>query len=211
MESSGWDSQAPAVAEDDFQFLDMSNISGMGDALNFDFQDFGATTRESMDTPMTGTDASARMVMPTTMAPMASGVAHPSLAAHIMPTQQRPAGDAISDLDAQINFLQHQKLQEQQRQLEERQRLFQEQQAAYFAQQQQQQQNQQIRQHQQRHHVVPPTPQSLEMHPSNHFYPQHEPGSASGMFESYTYNHKDQDVSVITVLRLAKSSQLTSS
>lgn len=89
--------------------------------------------------------------------------------------------DAISDLDAQIQFLQHQKLQQQQRQLEEQQRRFAEQQAAFFAQQQS---------------MVPPTPQSLEMQAANQYYTQGDqtPHHSQGMFDRYQHLKEQQDV-----------------
>jgi hypothetical protein len=208
MDTSGWttqDQSLPAGGDDDFhQFLDMGGMGGMGESLQFDFQDFGAANggsmmqqshREQMDTHMGGTDNS--MVMPGQNQPvgpgpqsqhqqqhqqhlaMSSAASHPSTPAHQIIQMPQPQ-DPISDIDAQIQFLQQQRLQHQQRQLQEQQAQVQ-QQAAFYA-----------RQNQNR---VPPTPQSLEMPPnSGQFYSQDQ--RQQNVFDSrYQRMKEQQDVS----------------
>ncbi len=195
---SGQDTNLPTAGDDDFQqFLEIGGMHNLGDGLHFDFHDFNADSnasmmhhdhRDTIDTPMQGTDH-APMVsrgdlgMQDAIAAMTSAPSHPTIPTQIMP-QQRSANDAISDIDAQIQHLQFQRLQQEQRRLEERQRLFQEQQAAYFAQQQ-------------RRNMVPPTPQSLEIHASNQFYAQPDQGSGSGIFDGYHRLKEQQDVSLL--------------
>lgn len=82
--------------------------------------------------------------------PAMSAVSHPSITAHILATS---APDSISNIDAQIHYLQQQKFHQQQRQLHE-------QHATFYG---------------PHGHSVPPTPQSLEMPPgSGQFYSQAE-------------------------------------
>ncbi|KEZ44260.1 Phosphorus acquisition-controlling protein [Scedosporium apiospermum] len=158
MDSSGWNPQDQAMAsttEDDFQqFLEMQGMSNMGDGLNFDFQSFqdsnntamlSQAPREQMDTSMGGTEPS--LVIPTTaglsqgqITAMTTGASHGSIQAHIAHMPPTPT-DAISEIDAQIQYLQQQRLQQQQRQAREHQSTF----------------------YNGRNHVVPPTPQSLEI------------------------------------------------
>ncbi|OAA73253.1 phosphorus acquisition-controlling protein [Cordyceps fumosorosea ARSEF 2679] len=83
--------------------------------------------------------------------PAMSAVSHPSIPAHMLATS---APDSISNIDAQIHYLQQQKFQQQQRQLQD-------QHATFYG--------------PHGHHSVPPTPQSLEMPPgSGQFYSQAE-------------------------------------
>lgn len=172
-------------AEDDFQqFLDMNSMGSLGDGLQFDFDFQGQNGghmmqvphREALDTPMTGTDASVLMstTMHNQMPTMSSAPAHPPISSAMMPSHHR--GDAISDIDAQIQFLQQRKLQQQQRQMEE-------QQAAFFTQQQSR--------------MVPPTPQSLEIQAGNHqFYtqPEQTPQQHQEMFDRFQRMKEQQDV-----------------
>ncbi|KAK8087975.1 hypothetical protein PG997_002936 [Apiospora hydei] len=148
----------------------------MGDGLQFDFQNFNPATNppmihphqghhDHMDTAMSGTEAagiiaSSSMPMPTQMIPTTSESIVPNVPSQMLGSQHPNSGDALSDLDAQIQFLQHQRMQEQHRQLQEQNIQFEEQQINFFAQQQR--------------NMIPPTPQSLEMHPSNHFYTQQQ-------------------------------------
>lgn len=171
--------------EDDFQqFLDMNSMAGLGDGLHFDF-DFQSQNaghmmqvphREALDTAMSGTDGSVLMAttMHNQMPTMAPSPAHPPIPSTMMPTQHQ--GDAISALDAQIQFLQQQKLQEQHRQIQE-------QQAAFFTQQQSR--------------MVPPTPQSLEIQAGNHQYYTHAdqtPQQHQEMYERFQRMKEQQDV-----------------
>lgn len=113
---------------------------------------------------------------------MTSAPGHPAVLSQILPHQQTP-DDAISEIDAQIHFLRHQRLQQQQRQLEEQQRRLQEQQAALYAQQQQQQRN-----------IVPPTPQSLEMQAASQFFASQDQAHSSRMFDGYQQIKEQQDM-----------------
>lgn len=165
-------------AEDDFQqFFNVNSMEGLSDGLQFDFGDFQhpngggmmqVAHRETLDTPMSGTDGS--VLMSTAMhnpmhLPMTTAPSNPTLPASMMSTAA--SVNAISDIDAQIQFLQQQKLQQQQRQLEE-------QQAAFFAQQQSR--------------MVPPTPQSLEIQAGNHQFYTAQPDRAAQQ------HHQQQDM-----------------
>jgi hypothetical protein len=196
---SGQESSMHQGSQDDFQqFLDMGEMPSLGDGMQFDFQGFSASNGGSMihnhaahdglDTQMSGTEtpnATTRnnIGLSHQMPPLTSGPARPAIPSQLMSSHHGNASDAISDLDAQIQFLQHQKLQQQQRQLEEQQRRFAEQQAAFFAQQQ---------------NMVPPTPQSLEMQAANQFYSQGDqtPHRSQGMFDRYQRLKEHQDVRV---------------
>lgn len=199
MNSQGWNSPGHGLhpaPEDDFQqFLDMNSIGNLGDGLQFDFQDYQNTNghqpimggapppRETIDTPMTGTDGQVLLsqmdpAMHAQM-PMSTATSHPSITSTMLPPSHSP-GDAISEIDAQIQYLQQQKLQQQQRQLEE-------QQAAYYVRQ---------------NRMVPPTPQSLEIQAGNNqFYvpPDHTPHQHGAMYESYQ-RLKDQHDMAFTPL-----------
>ncbi|ORY65809.1 uncharacterized protein BCR38DRAFT_483489 [Pseudomassariella vexata] len=190
---NGQDDTLPSAAEDDFQqFLDMGGMSNLGDGLQFDFPDFNAANggptlhpsaghRDDLDTPMSGTNAPTivsgnHLGIQNQMTPISSGTVVPALHTH---------ADAILEIDAQIQFLQHQRLQQQHRQLEEQQRRFEEQQAAFFAQQQR--------------NMVPPTPQSLKLQAASHYYtpgdqtPQHS--HSTGMFDRFHRLKEQQDMS----------------
>ncbi|KAM7209279.1 hypothetical protein V8F20_000329 [Naviculisporaceae sp. PSN 640] len=170
MDSSAWtvtDHAMHPATEDEFQqFLDMNNMGNMGDGINYEFHEFHHSSgNQQMDTPMSGTDApillsrvdpalqqqmpsitttSAYQTIPTTMMPPTTIIPPPT-----------PTEAIVDSIDAQIQFLQRQKLEHQQRQLDE-------QRAALFAYQQS--------------HMVPPTPQSLEIQAANsHFYPRPSP------------------------------------
>lgn len=188
MDSAVWNDQDHGMhhgAEDDFQqFLDMNSMGTLGGGLQFDF-DFPNQSgghmmqvphREALDTPMSGTDASVLMstTMHNQMPTMASAPAHPPMSSAMMPPHHH--GDAISDIDAQIQFLQQQKLQQQQRQIEE-------QQAAFFTQQQRR--------------MVPPTPQSLEIQAGSHQYytqPDQTPQQHQDMYDRFQRMKAQQDV-----------------
>ena len=165
MEQAGWSDQAhgaqPSVDDDFHQFLNMNNMDNLPEGLHFDFGDFQsqiggqmmqAPHRDTLDTPMSGTDASLLLstAMHNQVHPITTAPSNPAIPSNMAapPTPR----DAISDIDAQIQYLQQQKLQQQQRHMEE-------QHVAFFAQQQA--------------HMAPPTPQSLEIQPgSQQFYTQ---------------------------------------
>ncbi|KAK3996340.1 helix-loop-helix DNA-binding domain-containing protein [Cladorrhinum sp. PSN332] len=163
MDSSGWtvtDHGVHNTTDDDFQhFLDISTMGNIPDGINYDFHGFtSSASTHQMDTPMTGTGADVPMLLSPAMPALQQQVpaitttaAYQSIPATMMPPPT-PSEAIVNSLDAQIHFLQQQKLQAQQHQLEE--------QAAFFARQQTR--------------IIPPTPQSLELPPgSNPFYAQH--------------------------------------
>ncbi|KAM0246608.1 hypothetical protein ACHAQJ_010148 [Trichoderma viride] len=183
MSSATWNTQDQAMAaasEDDFQqFLDISGMANMGDGMQFDFQGFQddgshsimAQPRQTADAIMSDTDPSSMIARSDgllqnhtpAMAPMPS---------HMMATTA--SREAISNIDAQIQYLQQQKFQQQQRQLQE-------QQATFFT---------------NHGHSVPPTPQSLEMTPgSGHFYSQAEQMPSRGAYDrGYHQRMAEQDM-----------------
>lgn len=187
MSSATWNTQDQAMAaasEDDFQqFLDisgMANMANMGDGMQFDFQGFQDDGPHSiMAQPRQTTDAIMSDTDPSSMIARSDGLlqnhtpAMAPLPSHMMPASA--SHEAISNIDAQIQYLQQQKFQQQQRQLQE-------QQATFFAHQ---------------GHSVPPTPQSLEMTPgSGQFYSQAEQMSSRGAYDrGYHQRLAEQDVS----------------
>jgi len=194
MDTSGWsvsDHPMHPPSDDDFQqFLDMNGMGNMTDSLNYDFQEFQAatgsahmlqTSRAQLDTPMSCTDT-AMLLSPSDttlqhqMPAMTTAAPYQTVPTTMMPPPT-PSEAIVNSIDAQIQFLQQQKMQHQQRQIEE-------QQAAFFARQQTQ--------------MVPPTPQSLEIPPTaNQFFSQS--GSADRQQQPIDYRYQQakdqQDVS----------------
>ncbi|KAF7546360.1 hypothetical protein G7Z17_g8496 [Cylindrodendrum hubeiense] len=182
MGSTAWDTQGQAMAattEDDFgQFLDMSGMANLGDGMQFDFQNFqdgsaqaimNHQPREATDTIMGDSDNHNIMATNNSLPITTSASQSSTIPAHMM----TPNPDPISNIDAQIQYLQQQKFQQQQRQLQE-------QQAAFFS---------------NHNHSVPPTPQSLDMPNSGHFYSQAEQVSQPGVYDSgYHQRMKEQDM-----------------
>ncbi|KAK7739972.1 hypothetical protein SLS53_005566 [Cytospora paraplurivora] len=197
MESAGWNNQAhgeqPSVDDDFHQFLNMNSMENLSGGLQFDFGDFQEQSggplmqvphREALDAPMSGTDGSLLLstaAIHSQMHPMTTAPSNSAMTSNNMPPHS--PGDAISDIDAQIQFLLQQKIQQQQRHLEE-------QHAAFLAQQQA--------------HMVPPTPQSLEMQPGNYqFYSQQldrTPHLQQDMYERYQRMKEQQQQDVVTPL-----------
>lgn len=194
---NGQDQNMSPTGDDDFQqFFDigMSN----SDSMQFDFQSFNPQNgpsmmphdhRDPVDTPMSDADVSSivahsSMAAQNQMSAMTSAPNHPAALSQILPHQRQTPNDAISEIDAQIHFLQHQRLQQQQRQLEEQQRRLQEQQAALYAQRQQQQQR----------NIVPPTPQSLELQAASQFFAPQDQAHSSRIFDSYQPVKEQQDM-----------------
>lgn len=191
-----------SATDDDFnQFLDMSSIGNLGDGMQFDFHGFqdGSSqqmmnqhpsqhqhqhqhqqhqSRQQVDAIMGDAVTPASHMIPrsdgllqnhtpsmTTSAGMAS-----QLLATSAPS------DTISNIDAQIQYLQQQKFHQQQRQLQE-------QRSTFFGTQT---------------HSVPPTPQSLEMTPgSGQFYSQAEQMPQRSAFDRGYHQRmaEQQDVS----------------
>lgn len=184
MEPTGWNPQDhPALQqahEDEFQqFLNMGSIGNLGDGLQFEFPDFqnaggagllGQGARDQMDTPMGGTEPTTIMArtnpsMSGQMPPMTTTISHGTIPTQMVPSSLQGKNDSdIDQIDAQIQYLQQQKLQHQQRQLQE--------QTAFFASQ---------------NHTIPPTPQSLEMQPTSTFFSpdmsHHQPAVFDNRFQ----------------------------
>ncbi|KAI1376316.1 helix-loop-helix DNA-binding domain-containing protein [Hypoxylon crocopeplum] len=190
---NGQDQTLSSTGEDDFQqFLEMGGMSSLGDGLQFDFQDFNSVNGASMmhsshgdpiDTPMTDSNvptiiARNDMGSQNQISPMTSGPSHPGIPTQMM-SQHHPFSNALSELDAQIQFLQQQRAQ-QHRQLVEQERQFHEQRAAFFTQQQR--------------NIVPPTPQSLEIQAANQFFAQQDQAHSSGLFDGYQHLKEQQDM-----------------
>ncbi|KAI1433627.1 hypothetical protein GGR50DRAFT_475993 [Xylaria sp. CBS 124048] len=196
---AAWHAQDHSMSspgDDEFhQFFDIS-MSNMANSMQFDFQDFNPPNgqsimqhahRDPIDTPMSDANVSPIVAhnnvegTQNQVPPMPSALNHPSVPPQILPSQASP-NDAISEIDAQIRFLQHQRLQQQQLQLEEQQRRLQEQQAAFYAQQQRSRNR------------VPPTPRSLEIQAAGQYYASQDQGHSSGMFEQYQQVKEHQDM-----------------
>lgn len=182
--SAVWNGQDPTMSsQDDFQqFLDMG-INNLGDALQFDFHDFNP--QQGQDAQMIHHDGGVRMdigmdnnrggmgqdtTMQEHIPATTTTTSHPIQGAPI--SHAHGSTESLSELDAQIQYLQHQRHQQQQWQMQEQQRNV-------YAQ----------------NRMIPPTPNSVEMHgAAAQFYPPS--GSQSrGMFDRYQMNGKEQDVS----------------
>jgi len=181
--TSSWNGQDPNLSStphDDFQqYLDMG-MNGLNDGLNFDFQDFGGQNNgqmlhqeggEPMDTRMdvdVGMLGHKDTMMHSQMPPMTSAPAHSSIAGTPI-DRGHSSSDRLVELDAQIQFLQQQRQQHEQRQLERNQ---------FYA----------------HNRMVPPTPNSIEIHSANNqFYPQSDP-QQQAMYERYQMRMKEQEV-----------------
>lgn len=190
MESAGWNDQAhgthTGVDDDLHQFLNMNSMEHLSEGLQFDYAGFQTQNgeqmmqvahRETLDTPMSGTDGSLLLstAMHSQLHPMTTTPSNPAIPSNMMPPPS--PGDVISDIDAQIQYLQQQKLHQQQQHMEE-------QHMAFFAQQQA--------------HMVPPTPQSLELQPGNHQFYNHTPHQHQDMYERFQRMKEQQqhDVSI---------------
>lgn len=194
-----------AGPDDEFnQFLDMSSMGNMGDGnMQFDFQGFQDnsahgthgthgthSTHGPHSQPMMAQSRQGDAIMAdsdvSNMIPrsdgmlqnhtpaMSTSVSHPSITAHMLATSAPP--DSISNIDAQIQYLQQQKFHQQQRQIQEQQATF----------------------YSSHHHSVPPTPQSLEMPPgSGQFYSQPEQAHQRGAYDRGYHQRlaEQQDVS----------------
>lgn len=163
-------------SQDDFQqFLDLG-MHNLGDTLQFDFPEWGSTEHngtvrdggEAMDMRMDGDNvgfAQKDMLMQGTMTTML-----PSNHSTIpnTPVEQDLAAADLSQLDAQIEYLQQQRSHQQQLQLQTQQRN-------YYASNQ----------------MVPPTPNSIEMHGNMTQYCP--PGEQVG-YDQYQRQGREQEV-----------------
>lgn len=179
-----------AGPDDDFQqFLDMSAMGNMGDGMQFDFNAFqnGNTQQHMMhqardhpqDSIMANSDTPNLLprtdgMMPEPTPAMATSVAgHPHMSSNLVPTSA--PDNSISDIDAQIQYLQQQKFHQQQRQLHE-------QRVAFF--------------NTPHGHSVPPTPQSFEMPPgSGNFYSAADMPPSGSFDQPYHRGKEQHDVS----------------
>ena len=195
MASSGWDGQDHHMAQapdDEFQqFLD---ISGMGDEMQFDFNGFqdGAAQsmmnrqREEAQALMNNAGNNPMMNQPQGMMqnqPTHMNTSGPGTQGQMMPTSA-PGPDSISNIDAQIQYLQQQKFHQQQRQLHEQRNAF----------------------YQTHHHTrsIPPTPQSLELASgTGQFYGQTDQIPRDVYDRNYSHQRikEQQDVSRKSVAR----------
>ncbi|KAK1600087.1 helix-loop-helix DNA-binding domain-containing protein [Colletotrichum navitas] len=188
MDAASWNPQdqglAPNHDEEFQQFLDMGGIGNLSDTMPFDFHDYQGGNgsgmmhqagHEHLDTQMGGTDTSmvmgnASSSLQSQLINMTTGASHPAIPAQMIPPAPT---DAITEIDAQIQYLQQQRMQQQHRQMQE-------QQVAYYT---------------TRSHAVPPTPQSLEMPPaSNQFYST-EQGHTPMFGSRYQRMKEQQDMS----------------
>ncbi|KEY66128.1 hypothetical protein S7711_05300 [Stachybotrys chartarum IBT 7711] len=184
--TTAWDGQDQHMTsgnDDDFNhFFNISTMDSIGDAMNFDyngFQDGPAShimpqAREPGNVMMAQPDPSsllsrtdAVMQSPAASA-LASSNGHPAIAAHMMGQPSQP--DSISNIDAQIHYLQQQKLRQQQQQ---------QQHTAFFSHNQ----------------SVPPTPQSMELPPNiGQYYSQAEQMTQPGVFDYQQRAKEQQDL-----------------
>lgn len=161
--SAAWNNQDPTLSvpsQDDFQqFLDMG-INNLGDTLQFDFQEFNQQH---------GQDTTMQEHMPS----MTTSSNHATIPGTPI-NGHSSNSDSLVELDAQIQYLQHQRHQQQQRQIHEQQRNF-------YTQSR----------------MIPPTPNSVEMHgATSQFYPQSDP-QQQAMYERFRMQVKEQDVSAL--------------
>ncbi|KAK1965760.1 helix-loop-helix DNA-binding domain-containing protein [Colletotrichum sublineola] len=188
MDGASWNPQdqdlAPNHDEEFQQFLDMGGMGNLSDTMPFDFHDYQGGNgsgmmhqagREQLDTQMGGTGTSmvmgnASSSLQAQLISMTTAASHPAIPSQmIVPAPT----DAITEIDAQIQYLQQQRMQQQHRQMQE-------QQVAYYTTQS---------------HAVPPTPQSLEMPPaSNQFYST-EQGHTPMFGSRYQRMKEQQDMS----------------
>ncbi|KAK2754896.1 Phosphorus acquisition-controlling protein [Colletotrichum kahawae] len=189
MDAASWN-QDPALApthDEEFQqFLNMGGMGNLGDSMAFDFNDFQSgsgsgmmhqSAREQLDTQMGGTDANmvmsnANAAMQTQLINMTTAAAHPAIPAQLIPPPTPT--DAITEIDAQIQYLQQQRVQQQHRQIHE-------QHVSYTSQ-----------------HAVPPTPQSLEMPPASNQFNSDQ--SRTPMFDNRYQRMKEQQDMAFTPL-----------
>ncbi|KAH8176115.1 helix-loop-helix DNA-binding domain-containing protein [Sarocladium implicatum] len=191
---SGQDHHMGAGPDDDFQqFLDMSAMGNMGDGMQFDFNTFphGNNQQHMMDQSrehpqdsIMGNSDTRNLVprtdsmMPEQTPAMATTMAgHSHVSADLVPTSA--PDNSISDIDAQIQYLQQQKFHQQQRQLHE-------QRVAFFNTPQ--------------GHSIPPTPQSFEMPPGSGNYYSAADLPQSGSFDRPYQRSKEQQDMAFTPL-----------
>ncbi len=169
-----WNGQDPTLSvssQDDFQqFLDMG-MNGLNDSLQFDFQDFSNQQGQSSQLmQQEDADSGHDTAMQDQMAAMTTASSHPTILGGTLGHDPSPS-ESLSDIDAQIQYLQHQRHQQQQRQIQEQQRNF-------YTQ----------------NRLIPPTPNSIEMLPNAAQYYSQSDSQQQAMFEGYR-QAKEQEVS----------------
>lgn len=168
-----------SVPQDDFQlqqFLEMGNNLG-----DFDFSDFNSQPVQDgrlmqqgdgdmMDTGLHNLQMLAQQdtTMQEQMPAMTSAPIHQALHVGALPSGHL-SNESLSDLDAQIQYLQHQRHEQQQRQLQEQQRN-------YYSQSR----------------MIPPTPNSIEMHGNNRNFYHQADSQQQAMYDQYRMQVKDQ-------------------
>ena len=182
MDSSAvWNQQDPTLSvpsQDDFQqFLDMG-MNNLGDALQFDFPDFNNAQPQAAQLMHrsdgeTGMEENQPVRPDTTMQEavpaITTATSHPGIHRTAISHAHR-SNESLADIDAQIHYLHQQRAQQEQRQLQEQQRN-------YYAQ----------------NRMIPPTPNSMEMRGSGHFYSQSDP-QQQAMYERFQMHVKEQEV-----------------
>jgi hypothetical protein len=157
---------------------------GINNLGEFDFQDFNPQSGQAAqllhqdggDAMDTGMDNRRGPIAQDTtmqehMPAMTTAASHPTI--HGGPLSHgRSSDESLSELDAQIQYLQHQRHQQQQRNIQEQQRN-------YYAQSR----------------IIPQTPNSIEMHGNNsQFYSQSDTQQA--IYDRFRMQVKEQEVSL---------------
>lgn len=181
MDTSGvWNTQDPTLSvpsQDDFQqFLDL-NMHNMAVGLQFDFdfnqqqsQDQQMMHQDGMDSMNTGMAGNHQVGLDGSMHDHMSSMTTASSHSAILGTpvvHPHTSTESLTHLDAQIQYLQQQKHEQQLRQSQEQQRNF------YV-----------------QNRIIPPTPNSMEIHGANqHFYSQAE--QPPSVFEPYRLREQE--------------------
>lgn len=187
MDASGvWDNQDPTLSgpsQEDFnQFIDMG-MNNLSEALQYDFHDFGGPQpvqpahllhqQGPMEHSGLGNGVGQDTTMQEHMPSMTTAASHPVIIGTPI-SHGHNSGESLVELDAQIQYLQHQRQQRQQQQ-----QHMQEQQRNYYVQSR----------------MIPPTPNSMELHANTtQFYPQSDP-QHQAIYDRYQMQMKDQEVS----------------
>lgn len=197
--SAAWNSQDPTLSipsQDDFQqFLNMG-INGLGDGLQFEFPDFNQQGQggqmiqqddeDAMDTGMDdgrdsrgGQDTTMQEHMPA----MTTATSHPSIHSGTLGHGHSTSSEVLSDIDAQIQYLQQQRHQQQQRQIQEQRQQLHDQHRNFYAQ----------------NRMIPPTPNSVEMHGATGQFFSPSESQQQAIYDRYRMQVKDQDVSARSI------------
>lgn len=166
--TTGWDGQDPTLS---MPHDDFQQFLDMGINSLGDNLQFGFSEFNQQGQNGHGLDGQ-DTTMQESMPSMTTAANHPAMTGTSI--SGHPSNDSLLELDQQIQYLQHQRHQQQQRQLQEQQRNF-------YAQSR----------------MIPPTPNSLEMHPIQaQFYPQSNP-QQQAYYDRGLRVRKDQDASLL--------------